>query len=183
MIMGSAFLIGWIRNRNLQNDGAVLRQSEREEAHIDETEKSLTHARSEMLNYLRAFAVNFDSNFPNPESHERALNLEVQILRSFLLCSEYYEEQLARDLFFWVLHRNRRGAETKINILGEGKFKADPIAWNKSLQKIDEICGDLTIELSILNVNRLSIQIYAPGLDTSNIKKEISNLEVPIEII
>ena len=89
----------------------------------------------------------------------KALNLEIQKIRAFLLCSEFFEYEPARELYRWTSDRISDGQETKINLMGEGKFDISTDSWLAQLAGIGDASKNRSVEILVLNTDSVSIQV------------------------
>jgi len=156
-ILVTAFLIGRIRNRNLANDARLSRQADADETNVEATEQLVSLARQELLEDLKSFVTNFEIPATDIVGQVQSLNLEIQKIRAFLLCSEYFEYEPARELYRWILSRSSAGAETRLDILGEGSFVTPTDRWLRSLDSITESAQDKAITVTVLNTETLSV--------------------------
>jgi hypothetical protein len=157
-ILTTSFLVGRIRNQNLEADAQLSRQTESDETNVGEVEQLVSSARQDLVSGLINFGATF--NIPSTEGAEQAhaLNLEIQKIRAFLLCSEYFEYEAARDLYLWILERIDNGFETKLTIVGEGNFSIAEAELRENLSRIASSSKGIAIELEILNTATLMIQ-------------------------
>jgi hypothetical protein len=157
-ILITAFLIGRIRNRNLEADARLSRQTDLEETNVEATEKLVSIARQELVDELESFLQAFSIPRTQKELQVKALNLEIQKIRAFLLCSEFFEYEPARELYRWTSDRISKGQETKINLMGEGKFDISTDSWLAQLAEIGDASKNRSVEILVLNTDGVSIQ-------------------------
>jgi hypothetical protein len=136
-----------------------------------------------LLNDLSKFATDFDNKFTTQIDQEHALNLMIQRIRAFLICSEFYEFEPARTLHNWVLERIDRGRETRVNIVGDGEFAVDPLEWIEALGAIDKESGPKLLVVGILNTDRLTLQITSPADKTAKITEALANRRISIPVL
>jgi len=158
-ILITAFLIGRIRNRNLEADARLSRQTDLEETNVEATEKLVSIARQELVDELESFLGAFSFPRTQKELQVKALNLEIQKIRAFLLCSEFFEYEPARELYRWTSDRISDGQETKINLMGEGKFDISTDSWLAQLAGIGDASKNRSVEILVLNTDSVSIQV------------------------
>ena len=183
LIMVGAFLVGRLRNQNLAADSNLSREAENEETNVSATEELTTFARDSLLGDLSRFAETFDENAFTQVQQILALNLSIQKIRAFLICSEFYEYEHSRTLFHWVTERIENGWETKINILGDGKFLVEPSEWADALSSIEELGGQQELTLSVLNTGRMTIQLSLPQEQTEDLKRRFANMGLAISVV
>jgi hypothetical protein len=182
-IMLASFVVGRIRNQNLSADAFLSRQAEIEETNVSATESLISVSRETLLNDLSKFATDFDNKFTTQIDQEHALNLMIQRIRAFLICSEFYEFEPARSLHNWVLERIDRGRETRVNIVGDGEFAVDPLEWIEALGAIDKESGPELLVVGILNTDRLTLQITSPADKTAKITEALANRRISIPVL
>jgi len=158
-ILITAFLIGRIRNRNLEADARLSRKTDLEETNVEATEKLVSIARQELVDELEIFLQAFSIPRMQKELQVKALNLEIQKIRAFLLCSEFFEYEPARELYRWTSDRISDGQETKINLMGEGKFDISTDSWLAQLAGIGDASKNRSVEILVLNTDSVSIQV------------------------
>jgi hypothetical protein len=158
-ILTTSFLVGRIRNQNLEADAQLSRQTESDETNVGAVEQLVSLARQDLVSGLMMFGSTF--NIPSTEGAEQVhvLNLEIQKIRAFLLCSEYFEYDAAQVLYRWIIRRIEGGNELMLNILGEGRFQVDPAAWDESLARLDSVPAALYSGLTILNTEQIELGI------------------------
>ena len=182
-IMLASFVVGRIRNQNLSADSFLSRQAEIDETNVSATESLISVSRETLLNDLSKFATDFDNKFTTQIDQEHALNLMIQRIRAFLICSEFYEFEPARSLHHWVLERIDRGRETRVNIVGDGEFAVDPLEWIEALGVIDKESGPELLVVGILNTDRLTLQISSPADKTEVITQALANRRISIPVL
>jgi len=182
-VMLASFVVGRIRNQNLTADAYLSRQAEIDETNVSATESLISVSRDTLLNDLSKFAIDFDDRFITQTDQEHALNLMIQRIRAFLICSEFYEFEPARSLHNWVLERIDRGRETRVNIVGDGEFAVDPLEWIEALGAIDKESGTELLVVGILNTDRLTLQITSPADKTAKITEALANRRISIPVL
>ena len=156
-------MVGRIRNRNLAADARLSRKAESDETNVETVETMVSFARQELVVELGAFAHSFSISKSMKEKQVEALNIEIQKIRAFLLCSEFFEFEPARELYRWVVDRTNGGAETRLNIVGEGKFEIKVGSWQEILATVEKSCAGQAISLTVLNTEKVRV-----GLEVSD---------------
>jgi hypothetical protein len=182
-IMLASFVVGRIRNQNLSADAFLSRQAEIEETNVSATESLIAVARETLLNDLSTFAHDFDRKFTTQIEQEHALNLMIQKIRAFLICSEFYEFEPARTLYNWVLERIDRGRETRVNIVGDGEFAVNPSEWMEALGALDKETKEESLVFSILNTDVLTLQITSPSDKAAEITQALKDRRISIPVL
>jgi signal transduction histidine kinase len=182
LVLLAGFIVGRIRNQNLAADAYLSRQAEIEETNVSATEGLISVARDNLLSELSTFSAQFDSQHKTQSQQERALNLMIQKIRLFLICSEFFEHEQARALYNWAIQRIDNGFETRISILGNGEFVIDPSTWAEALMVIDEISGEQNLVLVILNTETLSLQLDSPQEKAGELVQRLNSLRISIPV-
>ena len=82
-----------------------------------------------------------------------------------------------------MTERIENGWETKINILGDGKFLVEPSEWADALSSIEELGGQQELSLSVLNTERMTIQLSLPQEQTEELKRRFANMGLAIAVV
>ena len=184
-ILVTAFLIGRIRNRNLANDARLSRQADADETNVEATEQLVSLARQEILEDLKSFVTNYEIPPTDKVLQVQSLNLEIQKIRAFLLCSEYFEHEPARELYRWVVERASNGNEIKLNIVGEGQFHVSLEDWIQTLSILNQSDFLKINNMTVLNTSGVEIGISCGHSDVVKLKNLTSAapLKVRVEAI
>jgi len=172
-ILITAFLIGRIRNRNLAADAHLSRKAESDATNVETVESLLSFARQELVMELSAFAHTFSIPKSMKEKQVQALNIEIQKIRAFLLCSEFFEFEPARELYRWVVERTNGGSETRLNIVGEGKFEIKVGSWQEILATVEKSCAGQAISLTVLNTEKVRVGLEVSDSVLSQVRSEL----------
>jgi len=180
-ILTTAFLAGRLRNRNLEADAQLSRQTESDETNVGAVERLVSLARQDLVSSLEKFGSTF--NIPSTQRAEQVhvLNLEIQKIRAFLLCSEYFEYEASRQLYRWILKRIEGGNELMLNILGEGRFQVDPATWDESLARLESVPTSLYSGLTILNTEQIELGIRTSTSHSDELAQAL--IQFPLKII
>jgi hypothetical protein len=179
-VLTTSFLVGRIRNQNLEADAQLSRKTESDETNVGEVEQLVSSARQDLVSGLIKFGSTF--NIPSTEGANQvhALNLEIQKIRAFLLCSEYFEYEAARDLYGWVSDRIGAGAELTLNILGEGRFNIDLDAWQKTLFLLGSMPPTSYSGMTVLNAQRIELSLRTSSSHSKELEQNLR--QVPIKV-
>jgi hypothetical protein len=174
-ILLASLLAGRLRNQNLKADSKLSRATETEETNVEATEKLVTNARQQLVNELREFAHSFSLKPIQKHHQAQAISLQIQRTRAFLLCSEYFEYDPARELYRWVLDRADRGHQTKVNILGEGKFEVSSGEWKDALSRTNQIAKTVELTVNVLNTDHVEITVYDSETNREILRKAFAS--------
>jgi signal transduction histidine kinase len=181
-ILVTAFLIGRIRNRNLANDARLSRHADADETNVEATEQLVSLARQELLEDLKSFVTNYEIPPTDKVLEVQSLNLEIQKIRAFLLCSEFFEYEPARELYRWVVERASKGNEIKLNIVGEGNFDVSLNDWIQTLSILNQSDSLKIDNITVLNTSAVEIGLDCQKSDLAQFQLAVSNSPIKIRI-
>ena|GEM_PF-1990119 len=174
-ILLASLLAGRLRNQNLKADAKLSRAAEAEETNVEATEKLVAYARQQLVSDLRDFAHNFSLKPTQKHEQVMAISLHIQRARAFLLCSEYFEYDPARELYRWITDRVDRGHQTKINILGQGKFSVGSGDWQSILGRVDDLATSTDLTVNVLNTDHVEIAVYESETNRELLRKNFAS--------
>jgi hypothetical protein len=88
------------------------------------------------------------------------IDLEIQRIRAFLICSEQYESQVVKDFYRFAISRLDDGKSTRISLMGDNFFELDNTAGvSEILDVIDSALDIQPAEVSLLHLDEFMIDI------------------------
>jgi hypothetical protein len=158
LIISFFLVISSVRKRAFKEDSQLIRSAYEDEANVEKTEALLKYEFETLLSRLEGFSSDIEKF--NQEDLIPEIDLEIQRIRAFLICSEQYESKVVRDFYRFAMNRLDDEKSTRISMMGENFFELDNIAGVSEI--LDEINSALDIqpaEVSLLHLDEFIIDI------------------------
>jgi signal transduction histidine kinase len=158
LIISFYIVISSIRKRAFNEDSQMIRAVYEDEANVEKTEALLNYEFKQQLSRLEGFSNDIEKF--NQEDFIPKIDLEIQRIRAFLICSEQFESQVVRDFYGFAMSRLDQEKSTRISIMGDNFFELDNIAGvSQILDVIDSLLDVQPAEISLLHLDEFIIDI------------------------
>ena len=149
-----------IRQRVAKEDTEQIRRVFENQESIRGMEDWLDREYIDLLSDLKLFAEQILISKFSEKELDLLLNLRIQYIRTFLICSEHIESTLVRDLFERAKSRYHRGLETRISLNGENFFQYDEeFDFESEFAELAKHVGDMPLELTLVLTDKLNIEL------------------------
>lgn|GEM_PF-3430817 len=149
-----------IRQRVAKEDTEQIRRVFENQESIRGMEDWLDREYIDLLSDLKLFAEQILISKFSEKELDHLLNLRIQYIRTFLICSEHIESTLVRDLFERAKSRYHRGLETRISLNGENFFQYDEeFDFESEFAELAKHVGDMPLELTLVLTDKLNIEL------------------------
>jgi hypothetical protein len=119
---------------------------------------------------LENFIQNLNKNTYTNDQISQEINIWIQKLRAFLICSEHYSSELVKKVYDFIVHRLAKNYTTRISIY-TGEIASNYDIDIAELKELDEKSAGLDVELIITEFDKLNIEFYAD-------KKLLKNISI-----
>jgi hypothetical protein len=158
LIISFFLVISSIRKRAFKEDSQLIRSAYEDETNVEKTEALLNYEFETLLSRLEGFSNDIEKF--NQEDLIPEIDLEIQRIRAFLICSEQFESQVVRDFYGFAMSRLDQEKSTRISIMGDNFFELDNIAGvSQILDVIDSLLDFQPAEISLLHLDEFIIDI------------------------
>ncbi len=168
MILISALIIGNLRNKNIQRDVRAALTIVDSRKSLRTAEMQLEIARDELFDQISGFINNLANALSDRRKVKDSIDSELLRLRTYLLCSEYFESDFIRELYRTLERKFQSGIDTRLQILGSGDFDLPREIFQETLQAISQSTSAF-FEITILNIDEISLQIKVPESNVSEL--------------
>jgi hypothetical protein len=184
LILISAFIIGILRNKNIQRDNrAALSISDTKQS-LRSAEMQLEHARKKIFANIESFISEIETVEISPKDFHQRIDHEMLKLRSYLICSEHFENEFIREFYRTIEKRDQAGVSTKLQILGSGEFEIDENDYREFLHTIgDPDIEHMEIDLINLKKPEIRCKVHAKDFETFSSKLRNAELITLIEVL
>jgi predicted nucleic acid-binding Zn finger protein len=136
---------------------------------------------SKVLQNIESFGDSLPVDSINESQLER-INLEIQKIQTFLVCSEYMDSALIRELFEFVRERQSRGILGRISIFGDNfEEVAAKIDSQRLIKEIRTILGKAPANITLIKGALLEIQIEGEGLQEGKGNFEVEGVRLTFQ--
>jgi hypothetical protein len=158
LIISFFLVISSIRKRAFKEDSQLIRSAYEDEANVEKTEALLNYEYETLLSRLEGFSNDIEKF--NQEDLIPEIDLEIQRIRAFLICSEQYESQVVKDFYRFAISRLDEEKSTRISLMGGNFFELDNMAGvSEILDVIDSALDIQPAEVSLLHLDEFIIDI------------------------
>jgi hypothetical protein len=158
LIISFFLVISSIRKRAYKEDSQLIRSAYEDEANIEKTEALLNYEFEQHLSRLDGFSNDIEKF--NQEDLIPKIDLEIQRIRAFLICSEQFESQVVRDFYHFAMSRLDDEKSTRISLMGDNFFELENMAGvSEILDVINSSLDFQPAEISLLHLDEFIIDI------------------------
>ena len=163
------YLMAKLRERNTELD-ANLDSSIRESVVSHKELANYTAlARNELINNLQSYILNFVNFNLSEQEFEKSLQITIQKIRAFLICSQHFESLLIKDLYLAISQRLGKNQPINISILSSAGLLNDLQTESKLINSI-RLLSDKQCELIIKGDTSLSVELYEDDIMVFELK-------------
>jgi signal transduction histidine kinase len=182
LILIFAYLIGRRRALNIQSDTTFLRSIRARNDRFQLTLSELELVREELLLELNQLAeILLDDPAMSAERLE-LVDLEIQKLRVFLICSEFFEFEFIRAAYSLVRTRLLASRPTKIHIYSIYGFEPLDSRIRLYVDQLSKVLPELALEFMIDSDPAPQMTILASASDVELVRGLVNQLISPIPI-
>ena len=172
-IISFYLVINSIRKRAFTEDSRQIRAAYEDEINVEKTEALLDFEFNAVLSNLEQFNRSISEIKQSDLIPE--LDLQIQRLRAFLICSEQFESQVVRDFYEFAVKRISGGKSTRISLLGDHFFMLDSrIDTILLFSQLNEVLENQPVEIVLLRFDSFMIEIIVS--DPDKITKKATEL-------
>ena len=160
MIVLFGYFLGRVRSRNLALDNQLESSIESQNASSLTTSSLVDIKRATLILELEKFVQNLKQNSYTDDQISQEIDIWIQKLRAFLICSEHYGSELVKKIYDFMNNRLAKKQNTRISIYtGEiaGYYDIDI----SELKELDDKSAGLDVELVITELDNLNLEFYA----------------------
>lgn len=160
LILLFGYILGRVRSRNLALDNQLESSIESQNASSLKTSSLIDIKRVTLILELEKFVQNLKKNTYTNDQILQEIDIWIQKLRAFLICSEHYNSDLIRKIYDFMINRLAKNQNISISIYtGEiaGYYDIDI----SELKELDDKSAGLDVELVITEVDKLKLEFYA----------------------
>jgi signal transduction histidine kinase len=173
LIISFYLVISSIRKRAFNEDSQQIRDAYEDETNVEKTEALLDYEFETVLINLERFNGSISEIKQGDLVPE--IELQIQRLRAFLICSEQFESQVVRDFYRFAVNRLEDGKSTRISLLGDHFFVLDGKIDSAMLfSKLGELLVYQPSEITLLRVDEFTVEVAVS--DTDQITEEATEL-------
>jgi hypothetical protein len=175
LIISFYLVISSIRKRAFKEDSQQIRDVYEDESNVEKTVAILDHEFETVLSNLESFTENLSQN--NQNDLISMIDLQIQRLRAFLICSEQFESQVVRDFYRFAVNRLEGGKSTRTSLLGDHFFVLDGKLDSPMLfSQLGEVLQFRPTEITLLRVDDFTVEIAVidPDRFTSMVNELVS---------
>lgn len=159
LILLFSYSLGEVRNRNLSLDNEIENFLNSQSALSFHISKQIDAKRKALILELEKFVLNLRRNLFDKDQGFKAIEIWIQRLRAFLICSEYFHSDLVRDAYDFIDQRLSKDRKTKISIYAENIPDKCDFDFS-SLRDLDQLSTNFEAELIITDSDQLVFEYY-----------------------
>ena len=160
LIVLFGYFLGRVRSRNLALDNQLESSIESQNASSLTTSSMVDIKRATLILELEKFVQNLKQSSYTDDQISQEIDIWIQKLRAFLICSEHYGSELVKKIYDFMNNRLAKKQNTRISIYtGEiaGYYDIDI----SELKELDDKSAGLDVELVITELDNLNLEFYA----------------------
>lgn len=157
-----ALLLGRARQRNLELDNRLEESLKIQTESTVQTSTLVDRKRAELLTELENFIRKLDAQDFDEVKLKSEIEIWIQKLRAFLICSEHYNSVVIRQIYDFMQQRLEKNRKTRISIY-TGELFDDYDFDLDLLHQMDEQSGDSEVELILSESEKLSLEYHSNG--------------------
>ena len=158
LIISFYLVISSIRKRAFNEDSQQIRDAYEDESNVEKTEALLDYEFETVLFNLERF--NWSISEINQDDLIPEIDLQIQRLRAFLICSEQFESQVVRDFYKFAANRLIDGKSTRISLLGDHFFVLDgKIDTALLFSQLSEVLESQPVEITLLRIEDFTVEV------------------------
>jgi hypothetical protein len=160
LIVLFGYFLGRVRSRNLALDNQLESSIESQNASSLTTSSLVDIKRATLILELEKFVQNLKQSSYTDNQISQEIDIWIQKLRAFLICSEHYGSELVKKIYDFMNNRLAKKQNTRISIYtGEiaGYYDIDI----SELKELDDKSAGLDVELVITELDNLNLEFYA----------------------
>jgi hypothetical protein len=155
-----SFVLGRARNRNLALDANLEKSLRVQTESTIQASTQIDIKRTELVDELEKYAEKLRSKDYEKDLLIQDIDIWIQKLRAFLICSEHYKSDFVRQIYDFMQSRLKLNRKTRISIY-TGDL-ADKYDFDLDLlKKLDEQSKDSEVELILTESDKLALEYYA----------------------
>jgi hypothetical protein len=153
-------VLGRARNRNLALDANLEKSLRVQTESTIQASTQIDIKRTELVDELEKYAEKLRSKDYEKDLLIQDIDIWIQKLRAFLICSEHYKSDFVRQIYDFMQSRLKLNRKTRISIY-TGDL-ADKYDFDLDLlKKLDEQSKDSEVELILTESDKLALEYYA----------------------
>jgi hypothetical protein len=160
LILLFAYSLGRVRARNLVLDNQLDFLIESQNSTSLKTSTLVDVKRASLILELEKFVQELKNNAYADDQFFEEIDIWIQKLRAFLICSEHYGSDLVQKIYDFTINRLDKKQNTKISIYTD-EICIDTDFDSAELTELDEKATGLDVELIITDQDELTLEFYA----------------------
>jgi hypothetical protein len=149
-----------LRQKVAAQDTEQIRRVFDNQENVRRMEQWVDEEYRELVESLKDFSVTLKSGKFSEAQLQKSLSIQIQSIRSLLICSEHVESELVRNLYRRLKFRYQRGLDTRISLNGQNFFQFDDqFDFKREFDEIAKYVNDLPFELNLLLTDELTIEL------------------------
>jgi hypothetical protein len=160
LIVLFGYFLGRVRSRNLALDNQLESSIESQNASSLTTSSLVDIKRATLILELEKFVQNLKQSSYTDDQISQEIDIWIQKLRAFLICSEHYGSELVKKIYDFMNNRLAKKQNTRISIYTSeiaGYYDIDI----SELKELDDKSAGLDVELVITELDNLNLEFYA----------------------
>jgi hypothetical protein len=160
LILLFAYSLGRARTRNLVLDNQLEFSIESQNSSSLKTSTLVDIKRASLILELEKFVQNLKNNTFADDQIFQEIDIWIQKLRAFLICSEHYGSDLVQKIYDFMINRLAKRENTRISIY-TGEIPSNSDLDSAELTELDKKATGVDVELIITDQDKLTLEFYA----------------------
>jgi hypothetical protein len=157
-----ALLLGRARRRNLELDNRLEQSLKTQTESTVQTSTLVDGKRAELLTELENFIRKLDAQSFDEVKLKSEIEIWIQKLRAFLICSEHYNSAVIRQIYDFMQQRLQKKRKTRISVY-TGELLSNYDFDLDLLHQMDVQSGDSEVELILSESDKLALEYHSNG--------------------
>ena len=160
LILIFAYILGRARARNLALDDQLESSIESQNESSLKTSSLVDIKRATLILELEKFVQNLKQSTYTDDQISQEIDIWIQKLRAFLICSEHYGSELVKKIYDFIVYRLAKNHNTRISIY-TGEIASHYDIDIAELKGLDDKSAGLDVELVVSEQDELNLEFYA----------------------